>query len=81
MFIVRVVRNSQIHLVAKIQNVSVVKQLVSIETVLLTQVHKALNIAAFTYQRLLGLMFIPCIIRRIRRDQQYALAVPLLYST
>jgi hypothetical protein len=27
------------------------------------------------------LMFIPCIIRRIRRDQQYALIVSLLYST
>jgi hypothetical protein len=30
--------------------------------------------------RLFSLMFIPCIIRRIRRDQQYALIVPLLYS-
>jgi hypothetical protein len=28
-----------------------------------------------------SLMFIPCIIRCIRRDQQYALIVPLLYST
>jgi hypothetical protein len=26
-------------------------------------------------------MFIPCIVRRIRRDQHYALIVPLLYST
>jgi hypothetical protein len=26
-------------------------------------------------------MFIPCIIRRTRRNQQYALIVPLLYST
>jgi 5-formyltetrahydrofolate cyclo-ligase len=28
-----------------------------------------------------NLMFLPCIIRRIRRNQQYALIVPLLYST
>jgi hypothetical protein len=27
------------------------------------------------------LMFIPCIIRHIRRNQQYALIVPLFYST
>jgi hypothetical protein len=26
-------------------------------------------------------MFIPCIIRCIRREQQYVLIVPLLYST
>jgi hypothetical protein len=25
-------------------------------------------------------LFVPCIIRRIRRDQQYALISPLLYS-
>jgi hypothetical protein len=56
MFIIkRITRITQIHLVGKIQNVSVVKQLVSIETIVLTRVHKALNIAAVTYQLLLGL--------------------------
>jgi hypothetical protein len=28
----------------------------------------------------MGLMFIPCIIRRIRNDQQYALICSTLYS-
>jgi hypothetical protein len=36
------------YLVGKIQNVSVVKQLVSIETILLSRIHKALKIAAVT---------------------------------
>jgi hypothetical protein len=34
-----------------------------------------------TYFKQGSLIFIPCIIRRIRRDQQYALIVSLLYST
>jgi hypothetical protein len=28
----------------------------------------------------INLMFVPCIIRRIRKDQKYALIVPLIYS-
>jgi hypothetical protein len=31
--------------------------------------------------KVIDLMFIPCIIRYIRKDQRYTLIVPLLYST
>jgi len=36
------------YLVGKIQNVSVVKQLVGIETILFSRINKALKIVAFT---------------------------------